>query len=173
MSPDAVRMAVPTRLPWIRRQRHKFQRQEPQTERWVVSGETHFVLGCACRLRFDECDGRPGLRVGASGHLVMTVRPRTDGSARARMVESWQRARSKQSAKPLIERCSDALAVPQPSWGVHKMKTSWGSCNPSANRIWLNLDLATQPPHSIDCVRRSSEHTTRNGWGALPPSRRW
>jgi predicted metal-dependent hydrolase len=32
------------------------------------------------------------------------------------------------------------------------MKTRWGSCNPKARRIWLNLELVKRPIHSLEYV---------------------
>ena len=30
------------------------------------------------------------------------------------------------------------------------MKTRWGTCNPTARRIWLNLELAKQPESCLE-----------------------
>lgn len=32
------------------------------------------------------------------------------------------------------------------------MKTRWGSCNITARRIWLNLDLASKPAQCLEYV---------------------
>ncbi len=32
------------------------------------------------------------------------------------------------------------------------MKTCWGSCNPRARRIWLNLELAKKPPSCLEYI---------------------
>ena len=32
------------------------------------------------------------------------------------------------------------------------MKTKWGTCNPKANRIWLNTELAKKPIESIEYI---------------------
>lgn len=34
-------------------------------------------------------------------------------------------------------------------WKTKYMKTRWGSCNPNARRIWLNVQLAKYP---IECL---------------------
>jgi predicted metal-dependent hydrolase len=36
--------------------------------------------------------------------------------------------------------------------GVKKMKTKWGTCNITAKRIWLNLELAKKPTYCIEHV---------------------
>jgi len=38
------------------------------------------------------------------------------------------------------------------AWGMKKMKTKWGSCNPTAKRIWLNLELAKKPAHCLEYI---------------------
>ncbi len=44
------------------------------------------------------------------------------------------------------------IGVPVAQWGVKKMKTRWGSCNPVARRIWLNLELAKKPPRCLEYI---------------------
>lgn len=45
-----------------------------------------------------------------------------------------------------------ALAVEPAAWGIKRMKTMWGACNPDARRIWLNLELAKKPPECIEYI---------------------
>src|SRR4030042_4786699 len=42
---EAVRLAVISRLAWIRKQQAKFERQERQSKREYVSGESHYYQG--------------------------------------------------------------------------------------------------------------------------------
>ena len=32
------------------------------------------------------------------------------------------------------------------------MKTRWGTCNPDARRVWLNLELVKKPPSCLEYV---------------------
>ena len=54
---DNVRLAVIRRLPWIRKQRKQLQAVERQSEREMVTGESHYVWGVRHRLKVI---GRPG-----------------------------------------------------------------------------------------------------------------
>ena len=47
---EAVRLAVVGKLGWIKRQRAKFQAQPRQSQRRMVSGESHYFLGQRYRL---------------------------------------------------------------------------------------------------------------------------
>src|SRR2546425_4706126 len=58
---DAVRLAVISRLSWIQRRRAGFGQQDRQSEREMVSGESHYVQGRRYRLNVVELDGRPSV----------------------------------------------------------------------------------------------------------------
>src|SRR3954470_21119732 len=55
---DQVRLAVIQRLPWIKRRREELQAAERQSEREMITGESHYVWGTRHRLKVIE---RPGL----------------------------------------------------------------------------------------------------------------
>ncbi len=54
---EAVRLAVISRLGWIKRQRMRFQSQERQSAREYVSRESHYFLGRRYLLNVIEHDG--------------------------------------------------------------------------------------------------------------------
>ena len=37
-------------------------------------------------------------------------------------------------------------------FGIKKMKTKWGTCNPEARRIWVNLELAKKPKECLEYI---------------------
>src|SRR5438045_9045782 len=54
LSDEAVRLAVIDRLGWVRRQQASFEQQDRQSEREMVSGESHYVQGRRYRLNVIE-----------------------------------------------------------------------------------------------------------------------
>lgn len=44
------------------------------------------------------------------------------------------------------------LGVQCAEWGIKKMKTKWGTCNITARRIWLKLELAKKPVRCLEYV---------------------
>src|SRR5262245_37292454 len=60
---DQVRLAVIARLPWIKRQRERYQAAARQSERDMVTGESHYVWGVRCRLSVEDRPGGPAVRL--------------------------------------------------------------------------------------------------------------
>ncbi len=150
MADEAVRLAVVSRLPWIRRKRRQIGNQPRQSRREMVDGETHHVWGRGYRLRLVAGSRR---RVELKGDRLELQAPEgADSELRERRLADWYRAQLKLEAAPAIERWAQAMGVAEPSWRVQRMKTKWGSCNAERRRILLNLELAKKPPQCLEFV---------------------
>ena len=148
---EAVRLALVSRLGWIRRQRRAFSEQERQSEREMLSGETHYVEGRRYRLKVELHDGPAQVEL-RSRTLILRIRPQLDPAQRLAVLERWYRARLRNQVTVLVEHWSERLEVETPDWGIKKMKTRWGTCNQAAGRIWLNLELAKKPPQCLEYI---------------------
>jgi len=150
---DAVRVAVLTKLSWIKSKQLEFSKQEREARREYVSGETHFVFGDARRLQVKTSDQKRHTVESSHGdRLVMVVPECSNLEQRAVCLENWYRSKLKEKAKPRVERWRQRLGVTTPQWGVRRMKTKWGSCNPIKGTIWINFDLAKKPLVCLDYV---------------------
>jgi hypothetical protein len=149
VSDEAVRLAVITRIGWIRRQREKFDAQPRQSRREMVRGESHYFLGQRYRLNVIEQQGGGKVELRNKAVLDLYVRPGGDAEQREKILQRWYRAQLKALVPPLLEKWQKALGEEIAAWGIKKMKTKWGGCNPATRRIWLNLELAKKP---VDCL---------------------
>ena len=147
---EAVRLAVIGKLGWIKKQRAKFAAQPRQTEREMVSGESHYYLGRRYRLRVVERDGPGRVVLRNLTTLELHVRSESDAPARAQVLQRWYRARLRELVPPLVAKGEAILGVQAASWGIKRMKTKWGACNVDARRIWLNLELAKKPVQCLE-----------------------
>ncbi|MCX6930183.1 MAG: SprT family zinc-dependent metalloprotease [Verrucomicrobia bacterium] len=148
----AVRLAVIGKLGWIKRQQARFEAQPRQSEREMVSGESHYFLGSRYRLRVIERNGATSVALRNKSTLELHVRPETDAGQRNRILHHWYRRQLKELIPPLIEKWQMVLGVAVEEWGVKKMKTKWGTCNIEARRIWLNLELAKKPVPCLEYI---------------------
>lgn len=149
LTKDAIRLAVVERIVWIKRQKAKFEAQARQTEREMVTGETHYFQGRRYRLRVIEHTGRCTVMLQNKTTIHLFVRRTTSQARREAILHNWYRQQLKELIPPLVAKWSIALGVKEPAYGVRKMKTKWGSCSTEAKRIWLNLELAKK---SVKCL---------------------
>lgn len=151
MTDTAIRMAVISRIPWIRQQQRDFAKQPRQSDREMVGGECHFFWGRKHRLNVVERIGRHEVNVGG-GKVHLFVRPGTTQENKALVLSEFYRNALKQRIESLLDGWQKQVGVEPAGWGVKKMKTKWGSCNTRSRRIWLNLELAKKPPECLEFI---------------------
>ncbi len=149
---EAVHLAVVSRLRWIRRHQRTFADQPRQSQREMVSGESHYFMGRRYRLRVLEHSGPNRVSRNGNAELTMLVRPGTGREKREQFLNDWYRWHLKSLMPELISRWQPIIGVQVADWGIKKMKTRWGSCNVQDRRVWLNLELAKKPPHCLEYV---------------------
>jgi predicted metal-dependent hydrolase len=149
---EAVRLAVVSKLPWIRRHQKTFADQPRQSQREMVSGESHYFLGRRYRLSITERDGLTRIALNGGSQLKVQVRPGTDRDKREQLLNEWYRRHMKELLPDLIAKWQPIIGVQVADWGIKKMKTRWGSCNIQDHRVWLNLELAKKSLHCIEYV---------------------
>ena len=152
VSDGAVRLAVVTRMGWIKRQRAKFDAQPRQSERAYVSGESHYFLGQRYRLNLIEGARFGHVHVRNSRSLDLHVRNGSDIGVRERVFLDWYRGELRSRIAPLIDKWASGMEIQAPAWGIKRMKTKWGTCNIEARRIWLNLELIKKPPQCLEYI---------------------
>ena len=150
VSDEAVRIAVIGKLRWIRRQQAAFAGQARQSKRELLAGESHYYLGRRYRLAVSTAEGKSEVTLRNRNTLELRGSPGMTTQQRERVLSHWYRERLRALATPLIERWQGILGVSVAAWGIKKMKTKWGSCNPTARRIWLNLELVKKPPECLE-----------------------
>jgi predicted metal-dependent hydrolase len=149
---EAVRLAIAAKLGWIRGKQAAFAEQARQSRREMVTGESHYVRGVRYRLRVIEGPAKQGVRIRGNHTLELTVRPGRTTAQRLAVLSEWHRRLLRSEIPSLVEKWEPLVGVAVADWGIKKMRTRWGTCNPVAARIWLNLDLATKPPECLEYI---------------------
>ena len=148
---DGIRLAVIQRLPWIKQQQKQLQDAVRQSEREMVSGESHYVWGSSLRLRVIERPGRAHVEVDHD-RLLLYMPEGSDQEGRAKVLRQWQRSELRRAIPPLISKWEPRVGRSVSQWGIKRMKTKWGSCNRETGRIWINLELAKKHPRCLEYV---------------------
>jgi len=148
---DQVRLAVIQRLPWIKRQRQELQTADRQSQREMVTGESHYVWGSRLRLKVIERPGRPHIEADGN-RLLLYTRPEDTAEQRRALLDQWHRHQLRQALPELIAKWEDRLEVSVPKWSIRRMKTKWGSCNRESRHIWFNTELAKKHPDCLEYI---------------------
>ncbi|TDW70577.1 M48 family metallopeptidase [Kribbella pratensis] len=151
---DQVRLAVIQRLTWIKRQREQLRAAERQSEREMVTGESHYVWGIRHRLKVVERPGRAHFEV--DGDRLLLYTPSGSSAERRReLIDKWYREQLRQAIPVIIAKWEPALNLSVSRWSIRRMKTKWGSCNRETGHIWFNVELAKKHP---DCLEYITVH---------------
>lgn len=149
---ETVRLAVISRLGWIRRQQESLEKQERQSAREMVTGESHFVQGRRYRLNVVEQDAPASVTICGSRTLQLSVRPGMDLEKRYDVMQRWYRQLIREQIPELLAKWEPVIGVEVAACGIKRMKTKWGTCNIAERRIWLNLELAKKPPACLEYI---------------------
>ncbi|MCF6464881.1 M48 family metallopeptidase [Clostridium sp. Cult2] len=153
MDDDAIRLFAISKLSWIKKQQKKFKNQDRQPEREFVSGESHYFLGQGYILNVVYTNKRrQGVKIRNKKYMDLYVRENTPKYLRERVMTEWYRKELKKLIPPLIEKWEPIMGVKVNEFSVKLMKTRWGTCNPTAKRIWLNLELAKRDPICLEYI---------------------
>ena len=148
----AARMAVVTRLPWVRRKQASVIEQARESHREMVSGESHYVGGQRYRLEFVEKDAGPQVSITGNKTLRLQVRHGADLNNRRSVLDGWYRELLHTKVPALIDAWSPKVGVDVAEYRIKRMKTKWGSCSIRSRRIWLNLELAKKSPNCLEYI---------------------
>lgn len=150
---EAIRLAIVSRLRWIRAKQDAFRRQRRQSAREYVTGESHYFRGRRYRLNVVELS-RHGteIRLANNSTLELRLPPGTDVEKRQIAMNRWYRQRLHEALPDIVERWEPVVGVAVHEWRIKRMKTRWGTCNIAARRIWLNLELIKKPPRCLEYV---------------------
>jgi predicted metal-dependent hydrolase len=148
---DRVRLVVIQRLSWIKRQRDQLQAAARQSEREMVTGESHYVWGVRRRLEVVERRGRPHVEI--EGERLAVYAPSEATSERRRdVLDRWYRSQLRHALPSLIAKWEAKLDLSVSKWSIRRMKTKWGSCNRDTGHMSFNVELAKKHPDCLDYV---------------------
>jgi predicted metal-dependent hydrolase len=151
MTLDTIRVFAISKLGWIKQQQRKLREQERETPREYLNLESHYLWGKRYLLRVIEGDQVPSVEVQHS-RLLLRIRPGTSDEMKQEIVAQWYRNQMRAVANSLIARWTTVMGVTVERFYVQQMKTKWGSCNPRAETIRLNTELAKKPKECLEYI---------------------
>lgn len=151
MAVDTIRVFVISKLGWIKKQQKKLRAQERESPRECIDRESHYFNGKRYLLQVIEHDAPARVEL-KSKTIELYIRQGTSVEKRQIIINEWNRQQLKNSIPEIIRRYEKLMNVAIHDFGVKKMKTKWGTCNPEAKRIWINLELAKKPGEYLEYI---------------------
>jgi predicted metal-dependent hydrolase len=151
MDLETIRLYAVSRLSWIRKQQAKLQGQARETPRAYVTRESHYYMGMRYLLEVVEVEEAPKVVLYPS-KMLLFVRPGTPTEKRKAVMDEWHRAQLKLLLPGLIAKWEPLMGVKVRAFAVKRMRTKWGTCNATAGRIWVNLELAKKPAACLEYI---------------------
>jgi predicted metal-dependent hydrolase len=142
---------VTSRLSWIARQRRAIAAHTPQQACDYSDGAGISVWGRERTIHSGVTDGRREVRLDGSA-VVLSVREGDTMDWRIQLIDDLLRRELRLAIPDLIHRWEPAIGVNVAEWRLRRMTSRWGSCNIAKRRIWLNVELATRAPKSLESV---------------------
>ncbi len=151
MNIDTIRIYAISKLDWIRKQQAKQKAQEREAPRDYLTRESHYYLGKRYLLKVIEREAAPVVIL-KQRTIDLYVRPATDRAKKQEVLENWYRQQLKDMIPAYISKWEKKMGVSVAKFAIKKMRTKWGTCNATAARIWLNLELAKKPTQCIEYI---------------------
>ncbi|SHJ18181.1 M48 family metallopeptidase [Lutispora thermophila] len=140
-----------SKLNWIKKQRAKYQNMEIDPQKQYVSGENHYFQGRRYLLNVIYTRKRQRVEI-CNNRMDFYIREGSTREQREKVMIEWYRSQLKKDISKFIEKWEQVMDVKVTSYGVKLMKTKWGTCNPVAKRIWINLELAKKNPRCLEYI---------------------
>jgi len=151
MDIDTLRLYAISRLGWIKKQQRKLRGQERETPREYLNRESHYLWGKRYLLKIVEREAPSAVEVQHSA-ILLYVRASSAFEKKQSLLDEWYRRQLKVAIPDLIEVWEKRIGVRVNEFGIKKMKTKWGTCNPDARRIWVNLELSKKPKECLEYI---------------------
>lgn len=148
---ENIRLAVISRLSWIKKQKENFENQPRQSVREMVNAESHYFFGHRYLLEVIYRNGKHEI-IKQHSKLELYVRKNTTHENKLLVLNEWYRSELKKELEKLVAKWEKKIGVKLNRWEVKKMKTKWGSCNIESKNIWFNLELAKVPVECIEYI---------------------
>ncbi len=149
---ETIRLIVLSKIPWIRKQKDKFARQERETHREFVTGESHYFMGQRYILNVIKGPYKSNVKLSSLKRMDMYANPQLSNIERGRIMDRFYRSELNILLDSLVRKWEDKIGVHANEVRIRRMKTKWGSANVKAKRIWFNLELAKKSPNCISYV---------------------
>ncbi|MFV0145692.1 hypothetical protein SAMN05421738_107156 [Algoriella xinjiangensis] len=147
---EKVKIYAATKLAWIKKEQRKFLEQKREEPRVFKNQESHFFLGSRYLLKLVESNKS---KVEIEGkYLVLYSKNINDKASLEKQLYAFYRKELRKRLLLMVEVYARQMSIEVPTFKIRYMKTKWGSCATSNQRVWFNIELAKKPLECIEYI---------------------
>lgn len=148
---QVIREFLQKKSDWITKQRNRMTEHLIEKEPILNTGSTVFFKGEQHLLIVHEHSGPPHILC-HERFIYCYLPPNPPQIQINNLLDRWYKEEMTSILPTLLDKWESIIGVAVTQWGIKKMKTRWGSCNPRARRIWLNSNLIKKPISCLEYV---------------------
>lgn len=148
---EEVKGFVFAKRSWIAKHQEHFKKHARQEALSFISGEKLLFLGKKLSLKVVVSERAPQATVDEA-YLNLHIDPLMPISSREALVDHFYRRELQKRIPNLVEKWTTIMEVLPREVRIRKMKTKWGSCKSTEQRICLNLELIKTPTSCLEYV---------------------
>lgn len=147
---EKVKIYAATKLAWIKKEQKKFQEQLRESPRIFKNRESHYFFGTRYLLQLEEGNKN---KVSIQGKkLVIQSKAIENKEELHKVLYAFYRKELRHYLQQRIEYYAKIMGLTVPQFKIRMMKTKWGSCATTNERLWFNIELAKKPKDCIDYI---------------------
>ena len=139
-----IEQFILSRIDWIKENQEKIKKSKYRTPQKIIDGEIHELFGKKFTLKITKED-LPSKCFIDKNEIKIQSKKYLNFEKRQKLLDGFYREKLKEAIPGQIAQMEKVMNVKVAEFGIKKMKTRWGTCNPAAKRIWINLELAKYP----------------------------
>jgi len=143
LSLKQIESFIKAKIEWIKNHRQKILSKKTAAKKFI-DGEAHEFLGEKYILKILSTKKKNQIQI-RDNIIEMQLKNYLNLEQKRKLMEEFWRLHLKKIVPQYISELEKKMNVRVAEFGIKKMKTRWGTCNPKARRIWLNLELAKKP----------------------------
>ena len=151
LSMKAINSFLTDKISWIIEKQSEVRNQKRAPILQYVSGEEHYFFGEKYLLEVTEQSSAPKAFLDEK-IIKLCIKKDFTLEQKRKILESFYRSELKKIIPNYIADLEKRMKVEVKEFGIKKMKTRWGTCNPRAKRIWINLELAKKSPQCLKYI---------------------
>ncbi len=144
---------IHSKIDWIRENLEKFSESIKFTNKKLVDGEKHFVLGEEKILKLiDKKLKNPNIYIENNTSLIMEINPILTFKTKEKHLNKWYENLLVKETENYFKKWEQELGVSKSKLIIKKMKGKWGYCDIRTKNICLNVELTKRNLEFIEYV---------------------